>query len=46
MASLSERIAAARRAYGTLRAVPALELPMEDRRDIGIMRLIYTFEAT
>lgn len=46
MATLSERLAAARRAHGTLASVSGLSLPLEERRDIGIMRLIYTFEAT
>ena len=45
MERLKQRLESASRAYDTLRAVAALDLPDRERRDVAIMRFIYTFEA-
>ena len=45
MDRLEERIETAARAYATLDDVLAMDLPPTVRRDVAIIRLVYTFEA-
>ena len=45
MERLHERINLAAKALATLEEVESIELPAGARRDVAIMRLVYTFEA-
>ena len=45
MERLRERINLAAKALATLEEVETIELPAGARRDVAIMRLVYTFEA-
>jgi nucleotidyltransferase substrate binding protein (TIGR01987 family) len=45
MDRLEERIETAARAFATLDDVLAMDLPPTVRRDVAIIRLVYTFEA-